>query len=374
MKYQVMPELTPIEYESLKADIAERGVLVPVEVDEHGEVLDGHHRIKAWHELRSDGVNLPDYPKMIRSGLTEEQKRNHARSLNVLRRHLSKEQRDDVMRQMRADGMTYQQIADTVGVNVATAHRAAADVELLQMQKVTGADGKQYPASYERKPEPEPDLFESVTPTWTPPATTFVPGAAVAIDQTAAEETARAARIEKAMERDPNVRVKDLMPLMSSASDEWYTTPDIINAAVACMGRIDLDPCSNSHESPNVPASRHYTKEDDGLSLPWFGNVYVNPPYGTAIPLWVDKIISEYQCGNIERCVLLLPARTDTQWFRKMAEYPKCFMFGRIKFNGHENSAPFPSMLVGIGFEHNLDVFDAAVSHLGDVYVRITQR
>lgn len=31
--------------------------------------------------------------------------------------------------------------------------------ELLQMQKVTGADGKQYPASYERKPEPEPDLL-----------------------------------------------------------------------------------------------------------------------------------------------------------------------------------------------------------------------
>ncbi len=80
MKYQVMPELTPIEYESLKADIAERGVLVPVEVDEHGEVLDGHHRIKAWHELRSDGVDLPDYPKMIRSGLTEEQKRNHGRA------------------------------------------------------------------------------------------------------------------------------------------------------------------------------------------------------------------------------------------------------------------------------------------------------
>ena len=89
MKYQVMPALTPIEYEALKADIAKRGVLVPVEVDENGDMLDGHHRVKAWQELRSEGVNLPDYPRLIRSGLTEEQKRNHARSLNVLRRHLS---------------------------------------------------------------------------------------------------------------------------------------------------------------------------------------------------------------------------------------------------------------------------------------------
>ena len=311
---------------------------------------------------------------MIRSGLTEEQKRNHARSLNVLRRHLSKEQRDEVMRQMRADGATIQKIADTVGVSVGTVHSAVSGVELFSSEKLKGADGKYRPASYERKPEAPPTMSETTTPTWTPPATTFVPGAAVAIDRTAAEETARQARIDRAMERDPNVRVKDLMPLMSSASDEWYTTPDIIDAAIACMGRIDLDPCSNSHESPNVPASRHYTKEDDGLSLPWFGNVYVNPPYGTAIPLWVDKIITEYQSGNIERCVLLLPARTDTQWFRKMAEYPKCFMFGRIKFNGHENSAPFPSMLVGIGFEQCIDVFDGAVSHLGDVYVRVTQR
>ena len=374
MKYQVMPALTPIEYEALKADIAERGVLVPVEVDENGDMLDGHHRVMAWQELRSEGVNLPDYPRLIRSGLTEEQKRNHARSLNVLRRHLSKEQRESVIVDMANDGMSNRAIAEKVGVDEKTVRNALRGAEFSAPEYVTGKDGKQYPAQQQPKPEAPPTMFETTTPVWTPPTTTFVPGAAVAIDRTAAEETARQARIDRAMERDPNVRVKDLMPLMSSASDEWYTTPDIIDAAIACMGRIDLDPCSNSHESPNVPASRHYTKEDDGLSLPWFGNVYVNPPYGTAIPLWVDKIISEYQSGNIERCVLLLPARTDTQWFRKMAEYPKCFMFGRIKFNGHENSAPFPSMLVGIGFEQCVDVFDGAVSHLGDVYVRVTQR
>lgn len=153
MKYQVMPDLTPIEYEALKADIAERGVLVPVEVDETGAILDGHHRVKAWQELRSEGVNVTDYPRMIRAGLTEEQKRNHARSLNVLRRHLSKDQRDEVMREMRRDGMTYQEIADKVGVSIGKVHAAASGVELFKNEKLIGADGKARPASYERRAE-----------------------------------------------------------------------------------------------------------------------------------------------------------------------------------------------------------------------------
>jgi ParB family chromosome partitioning protein len=151
MKYQVMPELTPMEFEALKADIAERGVLVPVEVDECGEVLDGHHRIRAWEELRSEGVDVPAYSRMVRAGMTEEQKRNHARSLNVLRRQLTREQRDEVMRSMRADGATYGAIAAAVGVSVGTVHNAANGVELFNSEKVIGADGKRYPASYGRR-------------------------------------------------------------------------------------------------------------------------------------------------------------------------------------------------------------------------------
>ena len=190
MKYQVMPDLTPIEYEALKADIAEHGVLVPVEVDEDGAILDGHHRDRAWTELRGEGMNLPDYPRMIRRGLTEEQKRNHARSLNVLRRHLSRDQRDEVMRAMRADGMTYQEIADKVGVSVYTAHSAARNAELLENKKLIGADGKARPASYERR-----NTFASDT------LALFVPGAAVALEPAAAERTAKQQRQERTSKR-----------------------------------------------------------------------------------------------------------------------------------------------------------------------------
>jgi hypothetical protein len=159
---------------------------------------------------------------------------------------------------------------------------------------------------------------------------------------------------------------KDLGVLMSSESNEWYTPPGIIQAAIGIMGAIDLDPCSNSHDLPNVPAKHCFTKEDDGLAQAWWGKVYVNPPYGREIPLWVAKINHEYQSGNIEQCVLLAPARTDTRWFYALKEYPRCFMRGRLKFSNYVNSAPFPTMLVGIGVD--IERFISVTKPLGDVY------
>ena len=51
MNYQVMPELTAEEYSELKNDILERGVMIPIEFDEFGNILDGHHRLKICQEL-----------------------------------------------------------------------------------------------------------------------------------------------------------------------------------------------------------------------------------------------------------------------------------------------------------------------------------
>ena len=166
MKYQVCRDLTPIEYEALRNDVAENGVLVPVEVDENGDILDGHHRIKAWTELKAEGAKLPDYPRIIRAGLTEEQKRNHARKLNVLRRHMGKEEREQMMVDMRKDGMSYRKIGEAVGVSHMTAQRIVENSGVTNVTPVvTGADGKQYPAKQERKPLPP----NATTLTLTPP-------------------------------------------------------------------------------------------------------------------------------------------------------------------------------------------------------------
>ena len=66
--YQVMPPLTAEEYNELKNDIAERGVMVPIEYDEHGNVLDGHHRLQICAEL-----GITDFPTVIREGMTSAQ-------------------------------------------------------------------------------------------------------------------------------------------------------------------------------------------------------------------------------------------------------------------------------------------------------------
>ena len=67
--YQVMPPLSAEEYNELKNDIAARGVMVPIEYDEHGNVLDGHHRLQICAEL-----GIKEFPKVIRAGMTEAEK------------------------------------------------------------------------------------------------------------------------------------------------------------------------------------------------------------------------------------------------------------------------------------------------------------
>lgn len=140
-----------------------------------------------------------------------------------------------------------------------------------------------------------------------------------------------------------------LAPLMSSNSAEWYTPPDIIERALAVLGgTIDLDPCAEPAKS--VPALRHYTAADDGLSKPWHGHVYMNPPYGNTIGDWIAKLAAECaKPGHVTCAIALVPARTDTKWWRVLSSHPVCFIEGRLRFSGHENGAPFPSAVFGVG-------------------------
>jgi hypothetical protein len=94
----------------------------------------------------------------------------------------------------------------------------------------------------------------------------------------------------------------------------------------------------------------------------------LNPPYGRTIATWVEKLVREYVCKSVTEAIALVPARLDTRWFNKFRDYPVCFIAGRLRFSGHENSAPFPSAAIYLG-EH-IDRFDAAFSDVGDVWVR----
>lgn len=73
--------------------------------------------------------------------------------------------------------------------------------------------------------------------------------------------------------------------MRSSLSDEWTTPRDLFEELDAEF-HFDLDAASTDE---NALCERHYTKEDDGLSLKWDGNVWCNPPYGRSIGAWMEK-------------------------------------------------------------------------------------
>src|SRR5262245_22374308 len=117
--YRLMDPLTPEERAWLKESVREHGVLVPGLKDEHGAVLEGHHRIELVAELRAEGVQVPDPAVIIRPGLSEAEKRALVRQLNLARRHLTPEQRRKVIAdQLReTPDRSNRQIAEALGVD-----------------------------------------------------------------------------------------------------------------------------------------------------------------------------------------------------------------------------------------------------------------
>jgi hypothetical protein len=63
---------------------------------------------------------------------------------------------------------------------------------------------------------------------------------------------------------------------------EWYTPPIYIEMARQVLGNINLDPASNHTAQEWIDAEAYYTKEDNGLIQPWFGSIWLNPPYGSS--------------------------------------------------------------------------------------------
>ena len=154
----------------------------------------------------------------------------------------------------------------------------------------------------------------------------------------------------------------------SSASAEWYSPPHIVDLATEVLGGIDLDP--SWHPSSPVRARTTYTATDDGLTQPWHGRVYLNPPYGRTIDGWIAKLVDDHAAGAVTEAIALLPARTDTGWFRRLEAFPRCFIYGRPIFANASGPAPFPSAVVYLG--SNVSRFADVFGKLGGIFVKLT--
>lgn len=135
----------------------------------------------------------------------------------------------------------------------------------------------------------------------------------------------------------------------------WLTPPFILDA----LGAFDLDPCACSLPRPWPTAAHHYAEEDDGLARPWFGRVWLNPPYGPpeVVGPWLQRM------ARHGRGTALIFARTETALFFDTvwrAASAALFIRGRLHFHypdgaAAEANAGAPSVLVAYG-AHDAEV------------------
>lgn len=132
--------------------------------------------------------------------------------------------------------------------------------------------------------------------------------------------------------------------LFSSQRDDWETPQDLFDKLDAEF-RFTLDPCATPE---NAKCPRYYTKEDDGLLMPWGGErVFCNPPYGRGISKWMEKAFEESKKPETV-VVMLVHARTDTGWWQGLVQHRAEVRFipGRLRFGGAQNNSPFPSAII----------------------------
>lgn len=128
--------------------------------------------------------------------------------------------------------------------------------------------------------------------------------------------------------------------LTSSQTAEWYTPPRYIAAVREVLGEIDLDPASCEAANRWIRANQIFTEVDNGLIQRWTcKTLFLNPPYGKTSnrsnqDIWAQKLIEEYQAGNIrEQAILLTKTVPGYDWWERLFErWPVCFCRERIRF------------------------------------------
>ncbi len=106
-------------------------------------------------------------------------------------------------------------------------------------------------------------------------------------------------------------------PTQPLESDERYTPAWVFDG----LGlTFDTDPASPG-VGDFVPARRKITALEDGLTQPWHGRVWLNPPFSSATQ-WADRFIA-HRCGlflgpvaNSAWCTRLMAA-ADLVWFMR---------------------------------------------------------
>lgn len=136
-------------------------------------------------------------------------------------------------------------------------------------------------------------------------------------------------------------RLDGLGALTSSNSQEHYTPPRLTDAGRFVLGEIDLDPASCAEANERVGAKVFYTKEDDGLTKPWAGNVFLNWPGGidemrrSVAKKFSDKLLDGFEQRAITNAfVVIFKWMHSEPWLKQLlAIQPDfCLLSDRCEF------------------------------------------
>ena len=103
-----------------------------------------------------------------------------------------------------------------------------------------------------------------------------------------------------AFQADPELAARpsrDLSSLFSSDTDQWLTPLDFLKVLEG-LAPIVLDPCGNPLSV--VRAQRQILLPECGLAASWplVGLVFINPPYGSALAEWSERMRAHAAAGG----------------------------------------------------------------------------
>lgn len=167
--------------------------------------------------------------------------------------------------------------------------------------------------------------------------------------------------------------------LTSSKTVEWCTPQIYTDAAREVMGSIDLDPASTWGANQWIGATHYFTIEDDGLSKPWYGNIFCNPPYGKTgtrsnQDIWAAYLESQHTSGSLLQAIYLTKSVPGYKWWERLFRlWPVCFVEERIEFlqlDMHGNIISKGKAKAGSNFWYagdNVNRFAKVYSHFGRI-------
>ena len=148
----------------------------------------------------------------------------------------------------------------------------------------------------------------------------------------------------------PSAALAALTATTGNRTDIWLTPQEIVDKVVQYFGGpVDLDPCSDNSDTPNIPCLCCFTEEQDGLSFQWNANsVFMNHPYSDS-KSWIPYARQQFDEGNVQELIMLIKLDISTKWYKSIADRPWVAINKRLRFGDGKGAAPFQSALFYLG-------------------------